>query len=604
MNPAFRKVLLTVILASGTLYSFLQWQQIIPHVDNVRQFLSAGGDLDRLRRLSGANRVGTEVRDVIPPGSVVWIVDEPGSPVFRAIAVRYALAPLTIGENWDYAVDLRKGSTGALEKGTRYRLKDDGVIWAKPGRAFLVPAASRLQGPSIAGDLCVFLLLSVFLTATGGLVLALLGFSYEVCDRWWFWTTGYLAGLLITSVVVWIYLMMGGRLVPQSIAMLWVGQILLLYGLKKFVFRIAPAIPVETQMHSFDRDGGGARRILPLLLAGLWIALFVLIIVSIPVSVSDEMEIWVYRAKIFFFEKALALPRDQPFYNYYPVLWPVNIAAQLTVLGVGSEAIAKWASAAALLAFLGQLRGAVLFLRIGATRVVLIVAAYLLVFFHWVLLTALPENLFLAVLTAAAAAAVFWLQYPSRGEFLRLALFFSAMLGGIKFEGAATAILLGICLLAAGRGLKLPAGAPPRLAGFFFFPLLLPALWFYWLLAHGYDISIFHLRQGFSAATFSAVLKVGREGLLQPASFFLAVAALGSLIAVRNPRPWNIAEKFLAWLSVALALFAFAAGLNWKAAQILNFYPEVLSRLLLRATPSLMVLWAARVFFKTDANSR
>src|SRR5262249_49092954 len=59
---------------------------------------------------------------------------------------------------------------------------------------------------------------------------------------------------------------------------------------------------------------------------------------------------------------------------------------------------------------------------------------------------------------------------------------------------------------------------------------------------------------------------------------------------------WGSQESFLFWFAAGLIGFSFSAGVCWPPAEVRMYYPEVLSRLFLRATPFLMLLWSQRVW--------
>ena len=74
-------------------------------------------------------------------------------------------------------------------------------------------------------------------------------------------------------------------------------------------------------------------------------------------------------------------------------------------------------------------------------------ALYLILFHHWTFFTALPENLFMALLMAMTAWFIVWFKDPLHSrKYMTLGLVMASGLTLIKFEGAITACLGGLSL--------------------------------------------------------------------------------------------------------------------------------------------------------------
>ncbi len=231
--------------------------------------------------------------------------------------------------------------------------------------------------------------------------------------------------------------------------------------------------------------------------------------ISSPLLVWDEMARWILQAKSIFHHKQLDLEGIPS--NYYPILWPVHIGALFSLIDGTCDEIAKWSSALLFLAFITQLRGALAFLNIKLLSWGGMILLYLLFFYHWVFSTALPENVFLAFLTATIAAVLGWLQDTNQRKYLSLAVMMALGVSLTKFEGVLFPVICGVSLLILKPRLKLSAKDTLWVCTFFL-SAFVPMVWIAWVKLNGYFQSVYHLQNGIQWANvqmnFSVFFKI------------------------------------------------------------------------------------------------
>ena len=123
---------------------------------------------------------------------------------------------------------------------------------------------------------------------------------------------------------------------------------------------------------------------------------------------------------------------------------------------------------------------------------------------------------------------------------------------------------------------------------------IFPWVWSHWVQAQGNEIVWYHLQWRYSAQNINIMINIVTDFLIKTKMLFLMGAALLSFLALHNHRPWTKEEKFLLSWSMSIVLFSIAAGLFWPSADLQKYYPETFSRLLIRATPTLMLVGALR----------
>ena len=561
---------------------------------NIKILISARGDYNALRKISPTYRAALEAKTIIPSDANVQIIYPKNISEFNKITVNYILYPFESKADGAFLIDWGHSIKNPPPSWSAYRLANGVSVFAKPGAKF------NLSKPAPAypleKNLFIFFLLTTVNALAGYLILTLFKINAHQEDLLWFLGTCYLIGFIGLSLITWISLMLRCPLEKSTVLGLWGLAIGIFWYLNKMSskVKVKEKYLTENPKPSFPKNFSLIKSLINL--ASLVIILiFCLRIIAIPITVWDEMLIWIAKAKYFYYHKHLYFPAQSSSNNYYPILWPVNIASQFVFLGGAYDEVAKWTSAAVFVSFLTQIRGALRRLNLNIFSVGGILTLYLLAFPHWILFTGLPENLFLACLVASINALLGWLKNPDRKNLLLLGAFFGLALSLIKFEGGVTATLCGIALLISTRGSKLSNKDYVTL-GIFFLAAVIPLAWMTWLKVHGVDVDVYHLQRGLFLANLEILWKVFVNFLSNSGSITLILLTLATLLNWRNPMPLNRQEEFLAILVGALILFAIFAGLGWPQKDIELYYPEVISRLLLRATPVLLLFWTSRIF--------
>jgi len=567
----------------------------------IQRFAKFNGDYQALKNSIDVNLAGHDVGKIVPAGSRLQTSFSPEDVNLDVIAFKYYLFPTEVEdqwphqanrqraerqkfsrEDWDYFVDLHHIIVEPSPRWNRRVLSDHVTVYAKEGKTFtdLAAPAGRMDVQVV-----IFILLAVF-TALMGRVILRVAMISPLLDRFWYWSTAYLTGFVVLTSLTWGYLLVGGHLEIVKLSVLWA----LAFAAAAFCstkVKAGPIVVVEPSMVSTGQSEFMIRLVFILV-----VGLITCITIFTPVNVWDEMHIWLLKSKMFYYSGGLDFHYTVQTNNYYPLLWPLNIAAQYVFLGGVHDEIARWTAALIFICLMGQLKGGLVFLRIRGISHWVLLLIYVLVVQHWVFYTALTENLYIALLAAMAVMLIQYQNDPLKNRsFFWLALLMAFGVCCVKFEGAIVSALCGIAFVTVG--LK----RPRWWMGLLFCALVfLPAAWIAWLNSHQVTISIYHLGHAFSWHNLRLIGSMIPPFMAQPVCLIPFVLALIFYIKGFQGRSWNRQDVFLVCLSGGLIVFALSAGIGWPSEEIIAYYPEVLTRLLLRATPLLLLLWARRIW--------
>ncbi len=317
---------------------------------------------------------------------------------------------------------------------------------------------------------------------------------------------------------------------------------------------------------------------------------FVLYIISYPIGITDELNIWLLKAKMFFFNKGIILDYTQLNTNYYPILWPLNIALQYLFIGGIYDEVAKWTSAIMFLCLAGQLRLLTTMLGIGQKCFWLVIIVFIVFFHHWTFFTALPENAYIALTAFAVSFFMHWMDARSKGALYLTAL---ALVGisVLKFEGFLVTLFILIsyslsqCLFKPHIFLRI------RELILLSVGILVYIIWLLWLQISNIPYEIFHLQNKVSldnvATLFLMIIALFSQ---QQANFIILLIGI-TLILKLKKIDFNSHFVFLLIFIGLLLTFSLLAGICWLPQDFNLYYSEVLIRLSSRAMPFLALLW-------------
>lgn len=583
MRKVFIKVfiIVSVLFAGYLLVDFIT--KAMPAIDG---YFEAGGDHDEIRnRKIPYSRPLFEASRLLPPGASVGF---PGAQLrtIDHIAMRYAVYPARVKEPWNYALDVAGKPDAAFSSWISHALSGGAVLYVRPGYQLLNPSppAPRNRGVERA----FFFILSLTITLIGVQYLRALGIGPSVLGIAWFLATGYLCGFIIIHAMGWAVLLTGGILDSWTLAMV----IVISAASARILKGCLRLQEIRMVVHAKEKDSFKRWRMFSHGSALFVLMMVVLTTIVIPITVWDEMFIWIMRARMMFFDGKIDFSYFPATNVYYPILWPLHVHLFFKAAGGCFSELLKWVSAAVFLVFIAQLRAVCVFLKIDRSWILAVIVVYLLVFMNFIFFTALPENIFSALSLATVAGLLLWLR-EGRRRYLALAIFMALGLSGVKFEGAILAGALAVCAALAGRvGGKSFRQLAPLL--WFIIPCAVPKLWTAWLTAHDHSFSIYHFGNPLVLDNVLAVGEVIGHSLLKWRNLLIiGLTAAGYALFVRG-RPWNHFQVFL-WLAfLAFTGFSVVSVLFWPTNDIQLYYPEVLDRLFLRATPFLALFLASR----------
>lgn len=601
---ALRKICQNLLLISALVFCLWQacflYQNVVFHGQVLRD---AGFDYQRVRASMTGTLAAQRTRQLLPPGAKIELF--PAAWDIDAVALRYELYPVEIRPRGDYVL-ARKPTRGEIP--TEWPKKDlpDGMeLYAKPGHSFsdnpITPQPQRF--PVIAMQaLGIFF----FQVMVGYGLLKNLGISLFRQNPGFAAVTWYLSGSLLLALLLWGFLLLGGQLTRASVVVIWALTLTVLVLADRIKQRHAQVLPDPAWASHPSTPWFAIKLICRQGLTLVIVGAVFFCAVSLPVNNWDAMSHWVMKAKVFFHQGTLAL--DYTHSNYYPLLWPLHIAAQFALVGSTADPLARWASGFFFGALVSQVAEGLALLRLQSWQRSVVTGLFLLSFFHeplrdwWAVqfTFAHAENIFLAYLTATLVSCLLLISRPQDQRYRTLAVLMAAGLAAAKMEGGAS-LLFVVLALVLSKDTVSPWGPELRRGGQLLLALVIPLGWIWWARAHGYFSEVYHLRYPLNFEKLSVLGATWARNLASSSTPQLVLFALVSLRVFAPRRKWTREERFLLAAGVFLSLFVIVAFLGWSEEKIAADFYDVSSRLFLHAVPALVLAWASRVFNRDPA---
>ena len=558
---------------------------------SIRNFYNAKCSYERLRLNDPVFSAIFEAKQILQKDAKVDISPPPLGPGrgqgFKRVKARYALYPikfLRYGEDWDYFIDLETSLKNAPENLKRQKLSSGITVFAKPGFDFISQSSTSTY--SILRLVLVFMSIQVFFVFTGVGILALLNITIKNNSLLWYLSNSYICGFLTLSSVVWLFLIVGIDLERPNILLSWMVTSFFIFSFKiKWFLKnwrdLVSSKKIELRfLKRFD--------LLSLsFLVSLLIISIVLLTCLEPVFSHDAMNHWIIKSKVIFQEKQLVF--DYTHHNEYPILWPLNIAVQFSLLGGYYDEIAKWTTAILVIAFITQLVGAFYFLRVSYKWICVLLILYFACFFHHSITWAYAEAPFLAFLTGCLAAILGWLRYPSKTNYMILGILMAMGLTLVKLEGGVASAILGTALIFSCRKDLISNKALFLAVGLLLVPIL-EIGWIIWIKSAGYLPTIFHATSSLSLEKLILILRqcVINANLSNIGNgLFAGILFIALLKFIRNHTKQEI---LLLNISIALVLFCGFAFIGWRTEAIsMGSATTADNRLFLHSTPSILL---------------
>jgi len=587
------KYAFAVILASTFL---MQFNAILQRSgDDIEKFLRAKGDYTQLRNSHTTFAATTEAKKIIHPLSPVGISYLPSG--IENVAARYNLYPLKLSENWSYLIDLNHSVVDQTSLPNRKKLSSGVFIYAQEGLP-LLPKKKGAAGLSLPKKLLIFFSAVILQTILGILILCLLNIPRKTMGNFWMVTTGYLTGFCVFTASLWILLILGFTLTISTLLILGI-----LYLCSLLFLSLDNRIPAGQPPLSRKAQSSLEKMLLAftVFLAGI----ITLWIISNPVKDWDTMANWAIKSKVIFHEKSLDLQYTYDNHNSYPILWPLHIAAQFTLLKGDYDEVALWSSALFFLILLSQLLKGFSLMGAKPLFTYICILAYIAYFTSQnPTISALPENAFLSFLAGLLVSICLWLKSPKDKHYLVLSIILAAGLNLIKLEGAIATMIIIFSLITIKKKDVLTRTAGPYLL-ILLLTTMLPVLWIYWIKLQGFSSGIVHLQNSFSLRKLILLMKLNINQFVEYGEYLLLFFGFAYFVFFPNPRKWNAPEKFLLSVSVFLMIFKWLATLGWPEELILapGVFHDTAWRLFLHTGPGLTLLFCSRAFHRAAENN-
>ena len=169
-------------------------------------------------------------KSVIPDGAPVEV-----SPlrlnVYR-LAAKYLLSPLKLSKDWGFFIDFDNSVAYPYPTWDVYALPTGVKIFTKPGYEILLePKFVKPYSP--LKILIIFLAVIALNLGFGALLLHLLSLYKVGQGMMWFWGTSYIIGMLLFTIFLWVFLLLGGQLETNILTIIWVMASLMLLLVSK-----------------------------------------------------------------------------------------------------------------------------------------------------------------------------------------------------------------------------------------------------------------------------------------------------------------------------------------------------------------------------------
>ena len=552
--------------------------------NELNSFSRASFDYSARRLADPYLRTVDEARNILPAGARYEM--SPKEYKFIRAITRYSLYPeAQLGDHWGYFIDY----TGEMaEQGadwTAKTLSTGVVVYATPGFSF--NESDSPADPSLGPQMLWFLVLLVMYLSIGWIVMSALSIPTVDYGVLWFISAAYLVGFIVFNAIMWILLMSGFRL------SLFLGgaiySVIVLLGLVFFHRSMSASL-----QHFFRRQRPQSRvmkrvsliSVALMLLAAMVVVSVVILAIVSPLVSWDAISFWIIKSKAIFFHQRLDLAFTT--YAYYPVLWPLHNAFQFTLVGNILDHMVQWQVAVLILVFVAQMRG--VFLMAVASRLWqrIGVALYIVIFLGSSFSYARAETIHMAFMAGLLTSTLLLIRSKGESRYVILTALMALGVGMTKLEGMISVAMVGAALLLVyWRQFAIKKKVKIIIA--FMLPLIAELIWVLWLMHGGYFDGVHHLRGGLALYKFFLVI-------LYVPSMLTASPAVGLFISliivtiIMTVGTWKRLDKFLILTSAGMLAFMTFAIVGWTEEEILNLFYLGTNRLILHASPFLMLL--------------
>ncbi len=171
-----------------------------------------------------------EAKAVIPDDAPVEI--SPAKLNIYRLAAKYLLYPIKLSKDWFFFIDFDNTIPYPYPTWDVYELSTGVKIFAKPGHEFLLEPNS-IKPYSPFKIFIIFLAVVALNLGFGALLLHLLGLHRVGQGMMWFWGTSYIIGMILFTIFLWLFLLLGGPVETNILTIVWVMASLMLLLVSK-----------------------------------------------------------------------------------------------------------------------------------------------------------------------------------------------------------------------------------------------------------------------------------------------------------------------------------------------------------------------------------
>jgi hypothetical protein len=446
---------ISITLAIFLIYTFTGISPIpLAAIERYKDFIAHGARYANLRFEDPIQKDIWFAKQVIPNGALIDFT--PSEWTFDRVQGRYYLYPLrVVDSNYDYFIDFDNSVAEPFPDWQVFTLPTGTKIYAQPGFSLITPQYASIPYDRTKAPIAVFGGTTVLIMIVGSAWLARLKIKTTDIGMIPWISSVYLLGFFILTFILWLFLALKGSLTKPNLIVLWGLTSILSIGINaremKAVFLTWRPNP-DAFFAKIKERGFLLEFSLVIILCILLFSIITITVIS-PATGWDALSHWIMKSKVVFYTQHLDLSYTS--HNQYPLLWPLNIAAQFTLLGeFQSDQVAQWTNAGLFLAFIGQLLGAVKVLGKGnkwgwLVPIIFLLDGDLVLNKPGVtgLLFSYAEAGFMAFLTLLISATLGYIRHPDRKEYLILGIIASLALSSVKFEGFLASIIISLALI-------------------------------------------------------------------------------------------------------------------------------------------------------------
>ena len=549
----------------------------------VRDFVKTRGQYE-LMRLNYRWALGPfEVSHIVPEDEAISIYPQDWD--LQRIMARYLLYPRQVVDQGGYVIDMLQELKQIPESWQKKQLVSGGVVYAKDGHSF---ENVKKTPQSFVKVMIVIICVSLLNVMVGLFILSLLNIRVNQGGLFWFLGLSYLLGFLILTLNLWFALMAGIKLSFYKVILIW-GAVLGFLMLKAHqrIKDVFCQLKDEVRNSSIIFRQHVFTNFAILLLIFL---LFLSIFVS-PVVDWDSMFHWMLQSKILFHQSTFG--SLYPDLSYYPILWPLNVAAQYFIFGTDYDAIASCTSGLFFLVFVSQFLGCLKILRIKRKWLLMPVLFFLTYFFEdSFFYYKNADPLFLCFMTALVSVVL--LCENDQFKVKRWNLFFLLALGlcSVKLEGFIASLIVGFCVFWVNR-LNWSLKDIGKLIICFTMPIFVLIVWRVWVNYFGFYIPISHFESGVDFEKLFLYGSLISKRILQLDFKQFCLLSILLLSYIFGKRYSNVSVRFLGTLFFLYAAFSCVSVIGVYDNRLEDQLIWATPRVFFHITPVLILWWAA-----------